>query len=211
MKVLLGATVALLLGALAISWQNMRNGVSNASEDEIARLKKQIAELDHIAMQRKLQEIQAAAPAAPAAPQGAEIEAMREKIAAQEAALNAIEQERKGQRDEDLERDEEGLIAQHQLESKDGELKRAKRIVEALLVARVKEYVKDSQFITFEVLMPEAGIQPGAILAVRRKTGILGTFKVASVEPEGGIANLLPGFGEFEPKPGDDLIFPPQF
>ena len=46
MKLLLGATVALLLGALAVSWQGMRRGVENASPDEIARLKKQVTEAE---------------------------------------------------------------------------------------------------------------------------------------------------------------------
>ena len=45
MKLLLGATVALLLGALAVSWQGMNTGVKNASPDEIARLERQIREL----------------------------------------------------------------------------------------------------------------------------------------------------------------------
>jgi len=44
MKLLLGATVAVLVGALALSYQNMNVGVKNASPDEIARLKKQISE-----------------------------------------------------------------------------------------------------------------------------------------------------------------------
>ena len=45
MKLLLGATIALLLGALAVSWQGMNSGVKNAPPDELARLKKQVTEL----------------------------------------------------------------------------------------------------------------------------------------------------------------------
>ena len=45
MKVLLGATIALLLGALAVSWQGMKIGVRNTPPDEIARLEKQVREL----------------------------------------------------------------------------------------------------------------------------------------------------------------------
>ena len=42
MKLLLGATIALLLGALAVSWQGMTTGVKNTPPDEVARLEKQI-------------------------------------------------------------------------------------------------------------------------------------------------------------------------
>ena len=35
MKLLLGATVALLLGALAVSWQGMKQGVADTSPDEL--------------------------------------------------------------------------------------------------------------------------------------------------------------------------------
>ena len=45
MKLLLGATVALLLGALVMSWQGMHRGVENAPAEELDRLRKQIAEL----------------------------------------------------------------------------------------------------------------------------------------------------------------------
>ena len=65
MKLLLGATVALLLGALAVSWQGMNNGVKNTSPDEIARLKKQVAELrkeqDNLQLEKQLQQLRAAA------------------------------------------------------------------------------------------------------------------------------------------------------
>ena len=45
MKLLLGATAALLLGALVMSLKGMNNGVNNAPPDEIARLKDQVAEI----------------------------------------------------------------------------------------------------------------------------------------------------------------------
>jgi hypothetical protein len=57
--------------------------------------------------------------------------------------------------------------------------------------------------------MPEQ-VQPGAILAIRRNTGILGQVKVSDVTAEGAIASPMPGFGPVEPKVGDELIIPPQ-
>jgi len=86
-------------------------------------------------------------------------------------------------------------------------------IAEALLVAKVREYVEDPDyggFATIDVTMPEQ-VQPGTILAIRRKTGILGQLKVSDVSAEGAIANPLPGFGPIEPQPGDELILPPQY
>lgn len=217
MKLLLGATVALLLGALAVSWQGMTTGVKNTSPDEIARLKAQVAELrleqDSLQLERRIQETKAAAAPTPTpASNAAEIEAMKAELEAGKLALAQIEAE-KAQRDSKVAQDEEGLIAQRDLEGADGELKRARMIGQALLIGKVKEYVEDAQyggFITFDVLMQEQ-VQVGVILAIRRKTGILGLLKVSDITTEGGIANPLPGFGPVQPQVGDELILPPQY
>lgn len=219
MKLLLGATVALLLGALAVSWQGMTRGVKNAPPDEIARLKKQVAELraeqDKLQLERQIQQLKAATPptAAPA-PNAAEIEAMKTQLEANQAALAQLEAEKdKAARDAKVAQDEEGLLSQRDLEKGDSELRRARMIAEALLIGRVQEYVEDAEyggFITFQILMPEQ-VQPGTILAIRRKTGILGQLKVSEVTAEGGIANPLPGFGPVNPEVGDELILPPQY
>ena len=217
MKLLLGATVALLLGALAVSWQGMKQGVADTSPDELERLKKQITELrreqDNLKMQRELQQLQAATPA-PASPElnAADIAAMKAELEAGKAALQELEAE-KAERDAKVEQDEGGFLAQRNLESGDTELRRARMIAEALLVAKVREYVEDPDyggFATIDVMMPEQ-VQPGTILAIRRKTGILGQLKVSDVSAEGAIANPLPGFGPIEPQPGDELILPPQY
>lgn len=218
MKLLLGATVALLLGALAVSWQGMNNGVKNAPPDELARLKKQVEELrqqqDTLDLQRKLQELKAATPITPtAAANAAEIEALKTQQEQNKAALAKMEEER-AKREKQLAIDEEGLIGRTKLESKDKELRSARMIADALLIGRVKEYVEDAQyggFITIDVLMKEQ-VLVGTILAIRRNnTGILGQFKVSEVTVEGAIANPLPGFGPVTPKVGDELILPPPF
>jgi len=215
MKLLLGATVALLLGALAVSWQGMNKGIKDASPDEIARLKKQVAELraeqDKLQLEKQLQQLKATpAPASNAA----EIEAMKAQLAANKVALAQIEEDKdKAKRDAKVEQDEEGLLGQRDKEEGDAELRRARMIGEALLIGRIKEYVEDAQyggFITFEIAMPEQ-VQVGTVLAIRRKTGILGQLKVSDVSADGGIANPLPGFGPVEPKVGDELILPPQY
>lgn len=219
MKLLLGATVALLLGALVMSWQGMNRGVENAPADEVARLRKQINELraeqDRIQLEKQIQQLKASTPDIPyTGGSAAEIEAVKAQLAAQQAALAELEAEKqRAERDAQLAQDEEGLLSQRDLEKGDSELRRARMIAEALLIGRVQEYVEDAEyggFITFQVLMPEQ-VQPGTILAIRRKTGILGQLSVTEVTAEGGIANPLPGFGPVQPQVGDELILPPPY
>ena len=64
--------------------------------------------------------------------------------------------------------------------------------------------------IVIEVVMPEH-VQAGAILAIRRNTGILGRVKITEVTAQGAIASPMPGFGQVNPQAGDELIIPPQF
>jgi hypothetical protein len=212
MKLLLGATVALLLGALAVSWQGMNNGVKNTPPDEIARLEKQIRELraeqDKLQLEKQMQQLRSE----PIATPSADIEAMKRQMEAGKEALRKLEEEN-AKRDKKVEQDEEGLLAQRDIEKGDSELRRARMISEALLIGKVTEYVEDPQyggFITFDVLMPDQ-VQTGVTIAIRRKTGILGQLKISDVTAEGAIANPLPGFGPVKPQVGDELILPPQY
>lgn len=212
MKLLLGATVALLLGALAVSWQNMKTGVRNTSDDEISRLENQLKELraehDNLQIEKQIQQLRNNPPEVPATA-NAEMEAMKAEIA--QARLE-LEEAARAERDKNVERDEEGLEAQRDLESKDTELRRARMISQSLLIGKVTniDYAESGGFITFEVLMPDQ-VQNGAVLAIRRKTGILGTLIVSAVEGNEAIANPLPGFGPVQPTVGDELILPPQY
>ena len=214
MKLLLGATIALLLGALAVSWQGMKSGVRNSPAEEIARLEKQVKELraeqDNLRMQRDIQNLRstAADPTAPAT--SADVEALKLQLAQNKQALEDAVKEARNKKVAD---EEELLGDQRNLEGKDPEFKRARMISQALLIGKVKEYVEDAAlggFVTFEVLMPEQ-VQTGTVLAIRRKTGILGQLKVSDVTVEGAIANPLPGFGPVKPAVGDELILPPQY
>lgn len=215
MKLLLGATVALLLGALAVSWQGMKTGVKNTSSDEFARLEKQVkeirAEQDKLAFEKQMLTLKNSPASAPA-PTAAEIESVKAQLEANRAAVAQLELE-KAERDATLADSEELLLDQRKLEGGDSELRRARMISEALLIGRIREYVEDQQyggFVTFDVLMPEQ-VQSGTILAIRRKTGILGQLKVSEVASDGAIANPLPGFGAIKPEVGDELILPPQY
>ena len=215
MKLLLGATIALLLGALAVSWQGMNKGVRNTPPDEIARLEKQVKELraeqDKLALEKQMLQLRGAAVNPPtvasnAAADLAAIRAQMEARAAEEAAARA-------ERDAKVADATELELDKRELEGKDSELRRARMIAQSLLIGRIREYVESPQggdFVTFDVLLPEQ-VQVGAIVAIRRKTGILGQLKVSDVTPEGAIANPLPGFGLVKPQVGDELILPPQY
>lgn len=219
MKLLLGATIALLLGALAVSWQGMTTGVKNTSPDEVTRLEKQIKELraeqDNLRMQRDLQLLRSEpvqSLSATPARNAAEIEIMKEQMEAGKLAIQKLEAE-KALRDANVADAEELEMDRRKLESGDSELRRARMISQALLIGRVQEYVEDSEmggFVTFEVLMPDQ-VQTGVTVAIRRKTGILGQLKVSQVEVDGAIANPLPGFGPVKPQVGDELILPPSY
>jgi hypothetical protein len=217
MKILLGATVALLLGAVAISWQGMTQGVRDTPKDEIARLKAQVDELrreqDRLQLEKQMQALRTAEPVAPPVT-NSERDAMKAELALKEAELRRIQDEKdKAERTAKLVEDENLTFEKRELEKGDGELRRARLISEALLMGRVKEYEDDPNlggFVTFEVLMPD-NVQSGSILAIRRKTGIAGQLKVSEITVEGGIANVLPGFGPVKPEPGDELILPPQY
>ncbi|RYD30866.1 MAG: hypothetical protein EOP87_15850 [Verrucomicrobiaceae bacterium] len=216
MKILLGATIALLLGAVGLSWHGMREGTKEASSDEVARLKKQVEELrleqDRLQLEKQIQQVRASEPVAPQV-SASERDLLKAELAAKDAEIARIAEEKaKAERDAKVSQDEEGLLGQRDLEKSDGELRRARLIGEALLMGKVKEFAEDPQFgsfVTFEVVMPE-NVQTGATLAIRRKTGIIGQIKVSEITPEGAIGNLLPGFGSFKPQPGDELILPPQ-
>lgn len=220
MKLLLGATIAVLLGALCWSFVGMKEGERNTPADEIARLQKQVNELrieqERIQVEKSLQQVRSVQPAAPAsgASSAADIEAMKAEIAAKDAALKQIEQQKtKAERDASTYRDEAGFVGQRELEKSNDELRRARMIKDALLVARVKEFAEDpsvGSFATIEILMPET-VQVGTIVAIRRNTGILGQLKISDISPEGAIANPLPGFGQVKPQAGDELILPPQY
>lgn len=211
MKFLLGATAALLLGAIFVSWQGMQQGVKNASPDELAALQQQFTELQAEVRGGK----NSGASGEPFDAEGyrRQVAELQRKLAEAEAA-QTNPPTNQADLDAQLRRDEEGLIAQKMLESNDDELRRARLISQALLVGRITDYAEDPTyggFITFEVMMPEQ-VQVGSILGIRRNnTGILYRFKVSDVSPEGAIANPMTAIGSIKPVPGDELIFPPLY
>jgi hypothetical protein len=215
MTILLGATFALLLAAVALSIKGMNDGVKNAPQEEIKRLKKQIelirSEQRKMATEQDYRKVPANT--ATVEPEPSEVEEIKNQLAEKEAELARIAEEKAdAEKKADTFRDEAGLIGQRELEKSDNELRRARLIRDALLIGRIKEYVSNPEiggFVTIDIVMPE-NVQVGSILAIRRNTGVLGQVKVNEVTAEGAIASPMPGFGTIVPQTGDELIIPPQ-
>lgn len=215
---LLAATTALLLGALAWNWQKQNTLAKDAPTAELDRIKRQLAEIareeQNLAAEKRLRDMGMTASTDVAKPSPSEVE---EK----EAQLRAIEDQNKllqeelalKEKEKELAEKEGGLIAQRDLEKSDKELRRARQIAEALLMAKVTEYVEDpttGSFVTIQLLMPE-NVNVDAVLAVRRKDGIAGNVKIREIIGNEAIADVLPGIGPFSPEAGDELILAPAF
>jgi hypothetical protein len=215
-KILLIATVALLLGALGVTTINVLHAPEQAGKEELARLRGQVDELkkeqERVQIEKDLQAIRQAQPVQTPKESGG-IAEMKAKLDEQESAIKALaEEKQRAEREAKVSKEEAGVIAQHDVESRDQIARRARQISQALLIARIMEYREDpntGNFATLEVVMP-ANVQPGAILALRRNTGILGKFKVGEVTAEGAIANPMQAFPNTKPQTGDELIVPPQ-
>lgn len=216
LKILLGATVALLLGALAVSYNNQTAPAKpTAGKTEQAELLRQIEELrleqDRLQIEKQRLAIQEAAAQAPPVPapvaEPSEIAAMKEQIA-------ALEREKeKALRDAETADREAAFVGGKMLEGRDQEARRARMIRDSLVIARIQEWVEDPQyggFATIDVIMPD-NVQQGTILCIRRNTGILGRLKVGEMSIEGAIANPVGDFPEARPQAGDELILEPPF
>lgn len=217
LKILLGATVALLLGALGVSLYNQKAPASSADSVEKAELMRQIEELrleqDRLQIEKQRLALQQAAAVAPpvttpaASPPAADVAAMQDQIAQLQA------EKEKAERDAETADREAAFVGGKVLESRDKEARRARLISQALVIARVKEWVENPEvggFATLDIVMAE-NVQPGTVLCLRRNTGILGRLRVDDVSIEGAIANPVTAFTETRPQAGDELILDPTF
>lgn len=212
MSILLGATFALLLAAVVLSFQNMNHGIKNAPAEELARLQIQVEKLtieqERWKLERDMQAIRNEKG------MGTNVDKIKAELAAKEAEIEALAEDKlNAEKKASTFQDEAALIGQRELEKGDNELRRARLIRDALLIGRVTEYIDDAQVggvAAIQVLMPEL-IKAGDILAIRRNTGILGKLKITSVSADGAIGSPMPGFGPVVPEAGDELIIEPQF
>jgi hypothetical protein len=217
LKILLGATVALLLGALAVSYNNQSAAPAkpSASASDQTEILRQIEELrleqDRLQIEKQRMEIQQAAAQAP--PVAAPV-AEPSEIAAMQAQIAELEKDKeKALRDAETADREAAFVGGKMLEGRDQEARRARMIRDSLVIARIKEWIEDPQyggFATIDVIMPD-NVQPGSILCIRRNTGILGRLRVGEMNIDGAIANPLGSFPEAQPQAGDELILEPPF
>lgn len=215
MKLLLGTIIALLLAALLMSWTGMKSAVRDAPADELARIKAEIASMkeqqERQALERRY--IKTGATVAPPVQNDVAIDDMKKQMDEQAKKLADLEKEKTDlERDRKL-KDQEQLYAEGRDMEKDHKASREARLIsQALLIGKVREYVADEYggVITLDILMPEQ-VQQDTVLAIRRKTGILGQIKITQVEGTQAAAATMPGFGQVQPLAGDELILPPRF
>jgi len=204
-KILLGAIVALLLGALVMSWKNFQTAERNEPKEKLFEVQRQIEELRQ--QQEDLRQIRervtGTAPAlaeatnpletTPAPPQVdlAEIEAA--SSLADPPTAESVPQPQ----------DTPAPLMPA--------VDRAQAIASAPVVAKIAEWVEDPALgviVTLTVTDP-AIVKSGSILCVRRNSGILGRLKVGEITPEGAVAETQSNFDALKPKPGDELIIEP--
>lgn len=217
---LLATTTALLLGALAWTWQTQKNLSNAAPSSELARIEKQIEDIKRedaiLRSEKQLRDMSVAATASgqfnpnnafSLDDKAAKLREIEERNAALQLELEMKEKEVK------VAKAEGGLIAQRDIEKSDKELRRARQIVEALLMAKVMEFRDDpttGSFVTMQLVMPDH-VTVDTILSVRRKDGIAGNVKVREIVGGEAIADVMPGIGPFTPVAGDELIVAPAF
>ncbi|GAA5497085.1 hypothetical protein SAMN02745181_3716 [Rubritalea squalenifaciens DSM 18772] len=226
MKILIGATFALLLAGLITSYQTMKNNEkSDPRAAEIEKLEKRLAELEAAknsnaplgsnnfsnnqygsggfqpqAVPNPLEQ-QAATQAAQL-----QIEKLKQEIA--ELKNDNEDSVKKA----DLAEREAQALLENEMDRRQPEMARANRIKQALLMARVEKWYEEEKLVTILIERPE-DVQSGLILAIRRNSGIIGRLQVGTVENNKAVADPIPGsfLGGVDIREGDELIVPPAY
>ncbi len=208
LKIMLGATIALLLVAVGVSYKGMNQQVRNAPEEEIRDLRRQLLEMEQESERLKLERERRILREAAAEPQPTDV-VTREDAAVFAERLAQLEREtEEAKAQADRAQKETDFLLDKRNENKSKDDRRVRVINEAMLIATVREWVEDPQFGGFAVLRVESedNVQSGTVLAIRRNGGILGKLKVTEVSIDGAVANPVTAFGEVKPQPGDELI-----
>ena len=202
-KIMLGMLVALLVGALAMSWKGFRQEVRDTPKKELAEVQRQIAEIEQ---QRKLlhEEKERMMLGVPLAQKGPTDTPVIPEVAPQDAPET-------GAVFEDDEPSKEVVPETPDRPAMPSAEDRAKAIAAAPVVGKITEWVEDPNLGAFATLqvIDAAAVKAEAVLSVRRGTGLLGKLKVSEVAPEGALASPTAVFGEVKPKVGDELIVEP--
>ncbi len=207
-QILLGATAAMLLAALVLSFSAMKDGEKedvrrmSAKEliDENARLQ---AEVDRLRGGRPM-----SAPEPAQLPDSMSIAKLKEL-----EEINQRLQAEKEAAEKKQEQAEAETLAMNQRSS--GQLKkeayRAKLIGQALVMAQVKEVVLENDQVQFVVIdVKQTTLSMGQRLAIRRNNGIVGEVVVSRMDAEASFADPLPNVaGKIDIVEGDELIIAP--
>ena len=212
LKILLGATLALDLGALIAFVGKMNSGMKDAPADDLAEMRRTLSEMEQEIERLRSEKERRTLQEAAQTPSGTDLvtrqeaEQSSEEIEARLKQLEAqaVEAELDAKRAED----EAQFLTGRTAESRDKAARRSRVINDAMLIARVAQWQSDPNFGDFAVLdvVSTENVQSGSVLAIRRNGGILGKLRVGEVTLEGAIANPVTQFGEIKPEPGDELI-----
>jgi hypothetical protein len=207
-KILLSLTVALLLGALAMSWKGFQQDQKGTPPSELAEVQRQIdqirVERERLKLERErlmLGDVAVGSSTLPApmrAPVPAPVPAVPPMEVIPEQAAEAPPAALPPP------------PADEPVPALPGMDERAKKIAAAPAVAKITEWVENPElgaFATIEVKDP--ALKADTVICVRRNSGILGRLKVSQVTPEGAIANAMGQFPGVKPAAGDELILEP--
>ncbi|MBB5350394.1 hypothetical protein HNR46_000618 [Haloferula luteola] len=212
LKILLGATLALILGALIAFVGKMNTGMKDAPAEEIAKMRQTISEMEQEITRLQDEKERRTLQEAVEAPSGTDLvtrDEAQQRDEEIEARLKQLEELNvEAELDAKRAEDEAQFLTGRTAEGRDKSARRARVINDAMLIARVAQWQSDpnyGDFAVLDVVSPD-NVQSGSVLAIRRNGGILGKLRVGEVTFEGAIANPVTQFGEIKPEAGDELI-----
>ena len=210
-QILLGATAAMLLAALGLSYMSMRDGENGDSR------KQQAVELlqENASYEAELKRLKSGQPlTSPAAPITAPVTISAEKL--QELEIkNQLLRDQVLRSEKKANQAEEETLAMNErhVQKHDKAARRARLIGQAMIMAQVKEIAEQEGIfvIVIDVKMPQS-VRMNTELAIRRGTGIIGRVIVSNINEGAVFADPLPGTfpgGSVDIQVGDELIIPP--
>jgi len=212
LKILLGATMALLIGALLVFANRMQSGVDEASPQDVAVMRQQLFEMQQELERLSLEKQRRTLRNAVENPSDSDLVTRgeaKETVVELEERLEQLEAEAIDLRTEAaVAESEANFLTGRYTESRNKQQRRARVINDAMRIATIKEWVEDPTYGGFAILSVDRAdnVQTGTVLAIRRNGGVLGTLKVSEVSIDGAIANPVSTFTEVKPEPGDELI-----
>lgn len=219
-KILLGSTLALIIGALIVFAGQLKEGMANADPEKLETMSRQIAAMEReiewmkLERERRLtQDSPSTYNPAPASNSSTQTNSAKPKPPEQvedlKARLKRVEAEAEAAKEEVQRAEQEAsFLTERHVESRNKSRRRQRIIAEALVMATISEWLENPDYGTFATLKVERpeSIQVGTELALRRKNGILGKLRIKNIAPDGAIAEPITTFDEVKPQPGDELI-----